>query len=135
MGWQDDKKAAGLGKISVRLIKSCKKTVGVHLQLALYEFNTEKFFPTKIKLAYVKPIFKKSDKLDSTNYRPISMTLSFAKILERLLLTPMTDFNHQHKFINKEQFGFEKISRQPMQFYNEFKKMINWILQTIDQFL
>ena len=50
------------------------------------------------------------------------MTPSFAKILERLLLTPMTDFNHQHEFINKEQFGSEKLSQQPMQFYNELKQ-------------
>ena len=45
-----------------------------------------------MKLAYVTAIFKKGDKLDSTNYPPISVTPSFAKIFERLLLTQMTEF-------------------------------------------
>ena len=46
--------------------------------------NIVNCLPTKMKLAYVTPIFKKGDKLDSTNYRPISVTPSFAKIFERL---------------------------------------------------
>ena len=57
-----------------------------------------------MKLAYVTPIFKKGDKLDSTNYRPISVTPSFAEIFGRRLLTKMIDFIDKHKIINKEQF-------------------------------
>ena len=71
-------------------------------------------FPTKMKLAYVTPIFKKGDKLDSTNYRPISVTPSFAKIFERL--TQIMEFIDKYKIINKEQFGFQKKSLQQMQF-------------------
>ena len=61
-----------------------------------------------MKLAYVTPIFKKGEKLDSTNYRPISGTPSFAKTFERLLLTQMLEFIDKHKIINKDQFGFQK---------------------------
>ena len=61
-----------------------------------------------MKQAYVTPIFKKCDKLDSTNYRTISVTPSFAKIFERLLLAQMMDFIDKHKIINTEQFGFQK---------------------------
>ena len=75
----DDNKAAGPGEFSIRLIKSCKLAIGIHLQFALNECIKENVFPTKMKLAYVTPIFKKGDKLDSTNYRPISVTPSFAK--------------------------------------------------------
>ena len=103
----DDNKAAGPGEVSVRLIKSCKLAIGVHLQFALNECNKEKIFPTKMKLACVT-IFKKSDKLDSKNYRPISITPSFAKIFERLLLTQMMDFIDKHKIFIKEQFEFQK---------------------------
>ena len=112
----DDNKAAGPGEISIRLIKSCKLAIGVHLQFALNECIKEKIFPTKMKLAYVTPIFKKGDKLDSTNYRLISVTPSCAKIFERLLLTQMMDFIDKHKIINKEQFGFQKKSQLQMQF-------------------
>ena len=61
-----------------------------------------------MKLAYVTPIFKKGDKLDSTHYRPISVTPSCAKIFERLLLNQMMEFIAEHKIINKEQLGFQK---------------------------
>ena len=103
-----DNKAAGPGEISIRLIKSCKLAIGVHLQFALNECIAEKIFPTKMKLAYVTPIFEKGDKLDSTNYRPISVTPSFAKIIERLLLNQMMEYIDKHKIINKKQFGFQK---------------------------
>ena len=69
----DDNKAAGPGEFSIRLIKSGKLAIGVHLQFALNECIKENVFPTKMKLACVTPIFKKSDKLDSKNYRPISV--------------------------------------------------------------
>ena len=75
----DDNKAAGPGEISIRLIKSCKLAISIHLQFALNECIKEKIFPTKMKLAYIALIFKKGDKLDSTNYRPFSVTPTFAK--------------------------------------------------------
>ena len=104
----NDNKAAGPGEISIRLIKSCKLALGVHLQFALNECIKKKVFPTKKKLAYVTPIIKKGDKLDSTNYRTISVTPSFAKIFQRIPLTQMMEFIDKHKIINKEQFGFQK---------------------------
>ena len=64
----------------------------------------------------LEPIFKKGDKLDSTNYRPISVTPSFEKFFERLLLNQMMELIDKHKIINKEQFGFQKKSLQQMQF-------------------
>ena len=69
-----------------------------------------------MKQAYVTPIFKKGDKLDSTNYRQNSVTPRFAKIFERLLQNQMMEFIDKHKVINKEQFGFQKKSLQLMQF-------------------
>ena len=62
----------------------------------------------KMKLAYVTPVFKKGDKLDSTNHRPNSVTPNFAKNFERLLLTQMMEFIDKHKIINEEQYGFQK---------------------------
>ena len=41
----DDSKAAGPDEISIRLIKSCKLAIGVHLQFALNECIKEKIFP------------------------------------------------------------------------------------------
>ena len=102
--WQSSRS----GEITIRLINSCKLSKGVHLQFTINECLKEKSFPTKRKLAYVTPISKNGDKLESRNYRSISVTPSFAKISERLLLTQMAKFIDSHKIINKEQFGFQK---------------------------
>jgi len=42
-------------------------------------------FPTRLKFAEVKPIFKKGDKNDTSNYRPVSLLTSFSKIFERVI--------------------------------------------------
>ena len=41
--------------------------------------------PQQWKLAHVVPIFKKGDKKDVSNYRPISLTCLTAKVMERIL--------------------------------------------------
>ena len=108
----DNNKAAEPGEISIRLKVlqiSYRRRSTVRLK-CLKECIKEKVFPTKTKLAYVTLIFKKGDKLDSTNYRPISVTPSFAKVFERHPLPQMMEFIDKHKIINKEQFGFQKKS-------------------------
>ena len=49
-------------------------------------------FPDELKLAEVLPIFKKHDKLDKGNYRPISVLSSISKIYERILFSRMNAY-------------------------------------------
>jgi Notch-like protein len=37
-------------------------------------------FPTHLKYSIVKPLFKKSDRENMANYRPISLLTSFSKV-------------------------------------------------------
>jgi hypothetical protein len=39
-----------------------------------------------MKIAKIRPIFKKGDGYDSSNYRPISILSFFSKILEKQIL-------------------------------------------------
>jgi hypothetical protein len=48
--------------------------------------------PDRMKIAKVRPLFKKGDRQDVQNYRPISVLTVFSKILERLMCNKLISF-------------------------------------------
>jgi len=62
--------------------------------------------PDKLKVAKISPIFKNGDKLNVTNYRPISLLSNFAKILEKIVHTKLSFFPESKNLLSSDQFGF-----------------------------
>ena len=89
-------------------MKDCKLSIGTHLQFAINECIYANTFPEILKKAYVTPIYKKGDRHNPENYRPISVTQTLAKIFERLLLEQMSEHLDMNEIFNKNQFGFQK---------------------------
>ena len=58
-------------------------------------------FPEILKGAYVTPIYKKYDRHNPENYRPISVTPTLEKIFERPLLEQMSEHLDMNKIIKK----------------------------------
>ena len=50
-------------------------------------------FPKKCKIEYITPLLKKSNKLESSNYGPISLLLNIEKFFEKAMYY-MTTCNH-----------------------------------------
>ena len=63
-------------------------------------------FPDELKLAEVIPVYKKNDKKDKSNYRPISILSNISKIYERCIQTQLNEYFA--KFLSKFQCGFRK---------------------------
>lgn len=63
-------------------------------------------FPNQMKIARITPIFKSGDKLDKTNYRPISVLPILSKPFERAIQSQLLSHFKCNKTINKNQFGF-----------------------------
>jgi len=59
-----------------------------------------------LKYAIIKPIFKKGDEQDITNYRPISLLTSFSKVIENLIYARLLDHVTTNSILVNEQYGF-----------------------------
>ena len=64
------------------------------------------YFPNQLKLAKIIPIFKKGDKSDPNNYRPISILPFISKILEKCIHTRLISFLDCSNILSPNQFGF-----------------------------
>ena len=64
------------------------------------------FVPKELKLAKVIPVFKNGDKHEFTNYRPISLLSSFAKLLEKIVSRQLLGFLNTHDVLYQHQYGF-----------------------------
>lgn len=63
-------------------------------------------FPDKLKISHITPIYKSGSRTDCANYRPISLTDHFAKLLEKCLKTRMLNFLLKNSLLANCQFGF-----------------------------
>jgi len=63
-------------------------------------------FPDRLKYAIVKPVFKKGNKQEISNYRPISLLTSFSKIFEKLIYARLHAHFDMNNILVQEQYGF-----------------------------
>ena len=65
-------------------------------------------FPNVLKIATVVPIFKKGDRTNTANYRPIALLPFLSKVFERCIFNRITEFISKNNIITSCQFGFSK---------------------------
>ena len=65
-------------------------------------------FPSMLKIAVIKPIYKSGDKSLMNNYRPISLLPFISKILEKVIHTRLNDHIRDNNLLTSNQFGFQK---------------------------
>lgn len=65
-------------------------------------------FPERLKISKTVPIFKKGNKEQCNNYRPIAISSIFSKVFEKLLHSRFSSYLNKFKIIYDYQFGFRK---------------------------
>ena len=63
-------------------------------------------FPEKLKIAKVKPLYKKGDKCCFNNYRPISILPTVSKVFERVMYTQLYNYFNVNSLLTEQQYGF-----------------------------
>ncbi len=106
LGKLDPNKSTGADQLSARLLRECKDELLLPLKLLFNKSLQERVVPKLWKCANVTPIFKKGNKCEAENYRPISLTSIVMKIFERILKDKITSFLENHDLILNTQHGF-----------------------------
>ena len=78
-------KAPGPDGLNARVLKECSDEISPILALIFNESLTRGDVPDEWRQANVSPVFKKGEKYDAANYRPVSLTCICCKPLEHIL--------------------------------------------------
>jgi hypothetical protein len=100
------KNTAGYDEISKRIIKLIAPFIIAPLTHVCNAVLSTGVFPDRLKYAIVKPVFKKGNKQEISNYRPISLLTSFSKIFEKLIYARLLAHIDGHSILLNEQYGF-----------------------------
>ena len=68
--------------------KIIKDNIDIFVPVLLTEFNESlklNRFPHSMKSANITPVFKKNDRTDKSNYRPVSILSNLSKVFERCI--------------------------------------------------
>ena len=97
--------------IRVSLLKYVKQQVVSGVVIIFNKSFEKGCFPELLKIAKVIPIYKGEDPTNPSNYRPISLSSVFDKLLEKLMYR-LALFFQKHNVFYKYQFGFRKTMPQ-----------------------
>ena len=92
--------------ISTFHLKLLAPSLTVPLTILFNRCLSEGQFPRTLKLGKVIPIYKKDDKHQMTNYRPITLLPSLSKILEKLIAHRIMNFLTNTDAFDSNQYGF-----------------------------
>ena len=98
--------STGFDEIPEALVKHCSHYIAkplTHLFNLSFKFG---IFPDLMKKAKISPLFKKGDKQDIRNYRPIAVLSVFSKILEKIMYNRLLCFLKKFNILTDEQNGF-----------------------------
>lgn len=101
--------SVGYDGISTKILKICAKVIAPIMTHLINLSFEQGIFPERLKRSVIRPIYKrKGDKIDMTNYRPITLIPIISKIFEKAMHKQITSFLNQFKIIKPEQNGFQK---------------------------
>ena len=101
-----EKTATGYDEVNVKLLKDLKteicQTVTDIINLG-YEIQS---FPSCMKFAIIKPIYKKDNRNDISNYRPIAILPALSKLIERSAANQLIAFLEKYQKLTPSQHAY-----------------------------
>ena len=101
-------KASGPDGLPARLLKECSVQLAPVLALLFQSTINQGSIPSNWKSAFVTPIFKKGNRHEARNYRPISLTSIVCKTLEHIIFSQIINHLEANQILSDKQHGFWK---------------------------
>ena len=101
-------KSPGVDLIYPRVLKECRDIVSGKLTKIFNKSVSTGEVPSLWRQANVVPIFKKGDRSEKSNYRPISLTSVIGKMLESIIAKRIREHLEVNELIADSQHGFTK---------------------------
>ena len=102
-----NKKSPGFDNIQGETLKHIVQYICDPLTYIINIIIDTGIVPSAFKTSVVRPIYKKGNKLDPSNYRPISLITNFAKIFEKIIKKRLTSYLQKYNIISAKQYGFQ----------------------------
>lgn len=115
--------SVGYDDICTKIVKACANLIAPPLAHIINQTLVNGIFPEALKISLIKPVYKKGDKHDKNNYRPISLIPIFAKNFEKVIYERLLEYILVEKFniLVNEQKGFRKHRNTNLAIYDLVK--------------
>ena len=123
------KSSMGYDRISNTILKHCIHFISKPLTDICRNSVASGIFPEKCKYAIIRPIYKKGEKKEIINYRPISLLTSMSKVLEIIMFKRLEMHLETNNILAMEQFGF----RKGVHIDSAILNLVNNILTSLNQ--
>ena len=98
------KTSSGHGHLSSKCIHTIQNSLCKPLSIIMNKSFETGLIPKSTKIAKVIPIYKSKEKIEMSNYRPISLLLSTSKIPEKLVHKRLYSFCDSNKILYNNQY-------------------------------
>jgi len=104
----DPHKASGPDGIPSKFLRKTSVSIAPSLTLINQASLHQGELPSDWKKAYVTPVYKKGPRTNPSNYRPISLTCIYCKLLEHVIYSAISSHANDHNIMCTNQYGFRK---------------------------
>ena len=122
------KLSSGVDFISNKLLRHIAPIIITPLHYLINLSLESGYIPRELKIAKIIPVFKDGDCHQYTNYRPISLLSSFAKLLEKIVARQLISFLNAQNILYQHQYGFRSkhnTSQPVLHFYDKIYNSLN----------
>ena len=93
-------------KLHPRLLHDLRTVLATPLSIIFNSSWTKGELPDEWKCANITALFKKGDRKDAGNYRPVSLTCILCKVMETIVREEMVNHMKVNRLFSDKQYGF-----------------------------